>query len=394
MRRLMKKNIPLSVPNLDLDILDNIRETIETGWVSTGGRFIREFEDKVQRYTKAGGARSVQSGTAGLHISLKVLGVEAGDEIIVPTLTFIASVNPVSYMSAVPLFMDCDNSLNIDPIKVRQFLEQECEKREGFTYRRGSNKPIKGIIIVHIFGNPADMEAFVDIAEEYNLFLLEDAAEAMGSFYTEGRYKGKYCGTIGNIGVFSFNANKIITTGNGGMVVSESNDFLERINYLSVQAKKDPLRYIHDEIGYNYRLTNISAAFGLSQIERLDQFIETKKNNYFRYLEGISQIDGLTLLPYNHGTSPNYWFYSLLIDPIIYGKNREQLMQLLLDEGIQTRPIWGLIHEQKPYLNNYTYKIEKAKYFVDHILNIPCSSNLKTDDVDYVIETLRRLGNA
>jgi perosamine synthetase len=388
---LMNKNIPLSVPNLDIEILEYIRETIETGWVSTGGRFITQFENDVMDYTRAGGARSVQSGTAGLHVALRVLGVQPEDEVIVPTLTFIASVNPLVYLGANPLFMDCDDTLNMDPNKLRKFLEQECVVRNGVTYRKGSDKPIKGIIVVHVFGNPAEMEQIMDIAKEYHLFVLEDAAEAFGSYYTSGRYKDRYCGTVGDIGVFSFNANKIITTGNGGMVVSENKGYLDEINYLSVQAKNDPLRYIHDAVGYNYRLTNISAAFGISQIRKLNSFIETKKRNYFKYAEEIKQIQGLRLLPFNENTAPNYWFYSLLIDPERYGKDREQLLAALLDRGIHTRPIWGLIHQQKPYRHHYAYSIERAHYYVDHVLNIPCSSNLSIEDVDFVIDSLRQL---
>lgn len=386
----MSKQIPLSVPNLDLDILDNIKETIESGWVSTGGKFIQEFEEKVQQYTKAGGTRSVQSGTAGLHISLRVLGVEAGEEIIAPTLTFIAAVNPIRYMGAYPVFMDCDDTLNMDPIKLRQFLQEECTFEDGIVTNNSSGRRIRGIIVVHVFGNAADLESIIAIADEFNLFVLEDATEALGTYYTTGKYAGKYCGTVGSMGVYSFNANKIITTGNGGMVASNNEDLLEMVNYLGVQAKNDPIRYIHDEIGYNYRLTNISAAYGISQIDRIENFISVKKENYHHYKDGIKDIDGLSLLEFNQNCRPNYWFYSLFIDPSTYGYQREQLMEKLLDAGIQTRPIWGLIHQQKPYADCQSYRIEKAIYYSDHILNLPCSSNLTKESVDFVLQTLRK----
>lgn len=384
----MEPIIPLSVPNLDFDILDNIRDTIKSGWVSTGGRFIGEFEQQIMQFTGAKGAKGVQSGTAGLHLALRVLGVERDDEIIVPTLTFIASINPVRYLGAHPVFMDCDDHLNMDLDKLKDFLTNECMMIGGRTFNKKTKRPIKGIIVVHIFGNPVNMESVMVLAKEFNLFVLEDACEALGSYYIEGKYAGKHCGTIGDIGVYSFNANKIITTGNGGMVVSDSEDILKEVNFLGVQAKSDPLRYKHDDIGYNYRLTNISAAFGVSQMERLASFINTKKENYYYYKQGIESIEGLRLMPFSEGTSPNYWFYSLFIESEKYGMSREELMQLLLKAGIQTRPIWGLIHEQKPYQAYEAHKIDKAPYYAEHILNLPCSTNLTLDQIKLVLKVL------
>ena len=256
-----KRRIPLSVPNLDLDILPMIKNTIETGWVSSGGKFIAEFENEIKKYVKADYVFGVQSGTAGLHLSLLALGLKADEEVIAPTLTFIAAVNPISYLNAYPVFIDCDDSLNIDPKKIKDFLENECTYQDGIVTNKKTNRRVKGIVVVHVFGNPADMEAIMNIAKDYNLFVLEDASEALGSYYTSGIYSGKYCGTIGDMGVFSFNANKIITTGGGGMIVSSNKKLLDYASFLAVQAKTDPLRFIHDEIGFNYRLTNISAAY-------------------------------------------------------------------------------------------------------------------------------------
>jgi len=268
--------IPLSVPNLSLDIMENIKETIETGWVSTGGRFITEFEEKTARYVGVKRAISCQSGTAGLHLALKVLGIEPEDEVIVPTVTFIAAVNPVKYMGAEPIFMDCDDTLDMDMDKLEEFLENECDFIDGKVINKKTKRQIKAITIVHVFGNPANMEKLIRIKEKYNLKVIEDSTEALGSYYLEGKYKGKYCGTIGDIGVYSFNANKIITTGGGGMVVSNNQELLDKVAYLAVQAKTDPLYFVHDEVGYNYRMTNIQAAFGTDQIDRLESFIETK----------------------------------------------------------------------------------------------------------------------
>ncbi len=388
----MRKVINLSVPNLDVEpILSNLRECIESGWVSTGGRFITEFENKVAFYTKSKKAVGVQSGTAGLHLALDVLGVKSEDEVLVPTLTFIAAVNPVTYVGATPIFMGCDDSLCIDPNLLEQFLKEECFIKNGVTYNKKTLKRIPAIILVHVFGNMADMEKIMDIASRFNLKVIEDATEALGTYYTAGKYVGQYAGTIGDIGIYSFNANKIITTGGGGMVLAKSEEILDRIRSLSTQAKKDDLYFIHDEIGYNYRMLNLQAALGTTQIDGLEKFIETKTKNYMRYKEAISKIDGLTLLDFNSNTRPNYWFYSIVVDEKRYGMNKDELLKALVSEGIQTRPIWGLIHEQKPYLKNETYGSEKAIWYHGRVLNIPCSSNLSDDEVQTVIDVLKSL---
>lgn len=389
--------IELSVPNLDLDILDNIKETIETGWVSTGGRFISDFEEMLAEYSgikKTGGSvKTFQSGTAALHLALLALGVEPGDEVIVPTLTFIASCNPICYVGAKPVFMDCDDTLNMDPDKVEAFLEKECTFEDGIVTNKKTGKRIRGMIVVHIFGNPADMERLMAIKEKYNIFLIEDAAEALGSYYTAGKYEGHHCGTIGDAGIYSFNANKIITSASGGAILSNDQDILNRVSFLGVQAKTDPLRYIHDEIGYNYRMTNISAAFGVSQLKRLEEFVENKKRNYDLYQELLKDVPGITLMPFNDHTRPNRWFYSILIDKEKYGKDREELMDALEKRNIASRPIWGLLHQQKPYLDCQSYEIEKAIYYSDHILNIPCSTNLSKIAVERVARDIKELAD-
>lgn len=381
--------INLSVPNLSMDILDNLKECLESGWVSTGGRFIPEFETKVKNYMKTKFAAGVQSGTAGLHMSLQVLGVQRDEEVFVPTLTFIAAVNPTTYLGASPIFIDCDDSLCMDPIKLEKFCSEECDFKEGALVNKKTNKKIRALVIVHVFGNMADMEKIMDIAKKYNLRVLEDATEALGTYYTEGRYKGKYAGTIGDIGVLSFNANKIITTGGGGMVVGDNEELVEKVRFLSSQAKKDTLYFIHDEIGYNYRMLNLQAALGTSQIDQLESFIETKIKNYKIYKEELEKIEGLEILPFVEGIRANHWFYSLKIDKEKYGIGRDELLQKLVDAGIQTRPIWGLIHQQKPYSTCQNYEIEKALYYYDRILNLPCSSNLTEKEVYQVIEKIK-----
>ena len=390
----MGRVIYLSVPNLGKEnILRNLSECLDSGWVSTGGRFISEFEDKIAKYVGVKEAVGVQSGTAGLHTALRVLGVKRDEEVIAPTLTFIAVVNPITYLGAQPVFIDCDDTFCIDPIKLEKFCREECEVIEGKLYNKKTKKQIKVIVVVHVFGNMADMEKIMDIAQKYNLKVLEDSTEALGTYYTSGRYTGKFAGTIGDIGVYSFNANKIITTGGGGMVVSNNQELLDKVRFLSVQAKTDPLFFIHDEIGYNYRMLNLQAALGTEQIDQLEDFINIKIRNYKRYKEAIEKIEGLELMPFNDNIRSNHWFYSLLVDKEKYGLNKDELLMKLNGENIQSRPIWGLIHQQKPYLNNEAYEMEKSLYYIDRILNIPCSTNLTEEEVDVVLEKLMRYKN-
>lgn len=380
--------IPLSVPNFIGNELKYVTEAIETEWVSTGGAYVTKFEKMTAGYVHSKGAVSCQNGTAGLHIALMVCGVERDQEVIVPTLTFIAAVNPVRYIGAEPVFMDCDDSLCIDPEKLKCFCETECEIESGILIHKQTDKEIHCLVVVHVFGNMADMDRIMEIAEQFNLIVIEDATEAFGTYYKGGRYKGKFAGTIGAMGVYSFNGNKIITTGGGGMIVSDDSLLLEHAKHLITQAKCDELNYVHDEVGYNYRMTNLQAALGVAQLENLEYFIEIKERNYKNYKEKIEgKLDGMSLLSIRCNIRGNYWFYGLVIKDISE-KNRDELIQFLLEHGIQVRPIWGLIHEQKPYCNCCAYRVEKAKEYRRCIINIPCSTKLTDSEIDKSVEIL------
>lgn len=382
----MEKFIPLSVPNIKGNEIKYVTEALESEWVSTGGAMIEKFEKNLADYVHAKGAVACQSGTAGLHMALHYIGVTSEDLVIVPTLTFIAAVNPVRYEHAEPIFMDCDDSLCIDPIKLKKYLDTKCTIKQNKVIENKSGKIVKAIVVVHVFGNMADMEAIMEIAEQYGLPVIEDATEALGTYYTDGKYKGRFAGTIGNIGVYSFNGNKIITTGGGGMVVSNDEAILSKIKYISTQAKTDPVNFIHDEVGFNYRMTNVQAAIGLAQLERLPEFIKIKKQNYEIYKE-LDQLQGVKILEFREDIHSNYWFYSLLLENT--DKKKQDVIGYLKERNIQTRPIWGLISDQKPYKDNDTFEIIKARYYFDHIVNIPCSTNLNEDDVLRVIKEIR-----
>lgn len=378
--------IPLSVPNLRGNELLYASDAIESEWVSSSGKYVYKFEESLMKYLNVSDAVATQSGTASLHLALKLCNVLPGDEVIVPTLTFIAAVNPVKYVGAEPIFMDCDDSLNMDVEKLENFLKYECAQGIDGMKNKITSKIIRAIIVVHVFGNMAKISEIKDIADKYNLKIIEDATEALGTYYTEGKYKGQYAGTIGDFGAFSFNGNKILTTGGGGLLVCKSKDHSIKARYLSTQAKDDELYYIHNEIGYNYRMTNVQAAIGVAQMESIEEFIKTKIDNYKTYKENIDKIEGLRLLEFTNTSRNNCWFYSLVIEG--YYKNRDELLIYLKDEGVQTRPIWGLINSQKPYVKNQSYKIEKANYYLKSVLNIPCSTNLTKKDILYVVSKL------
>ncbi len=382
------KYIPLSVPNLKGNELKYVTHAVETEWVSTGGPYINEFEEKIAEYARCKGAVSCQNGTAGLHTALIVCGVTKDDEVIVPTLTFIAAVNPVRYVGAEPIFMDCDDSLTMDINKLRAFCEKECVFDNNKLINKTTKKHIKAVLVVHVFGNMADMESIMEIAHAFNLKVIEDATEAIGTHYISGKYKGKYAGTIGDIGIYSFNGNKIMTTGGGGMIVSDNEYLLSSAKHLTTQAKSDELYYTHDEIGFNYRMTNLQAALGLAQLEQLEDFIITKKRNYDYYKKELNDVDGLKILDFKEHIRPNYWFYGLYIEDS-FKLNRDELISYLASHKIQTRPIWGLINEQKPYLDSQAYEIDKAKDYLNHVINIPCSSNLSIEDITMVIDCLK-----
>lgn len=387
----MDKIIPLSIPNFEGNEKLYVDKALEEGWVSTGGAYINQLEENIAEFLQVSSAAACQSGTAGIHLAMIEADVQPNDYVIVPTLTFIAAVNPVRYQFAEPIFMDCDDSLCLDPQKLRTFCEQECYIKDDKLIYKKAERVIKALVVVHIFGNMADMEAIMKIAQDYKLKVIEDATEALGTVYTTGKYKGKYAGTIGDFGAFSFNGNKIITTGGGGIIVASSSKALEHIKYLSTQAKDDTLYYVHNEIGYNYRMTNLQAALGVAQLEELPEFIQRKNQNFALYEKYLEDCEGISLLPFRNGIMSNKWFYSLVIEKKIIPKSLEYFMEKLKEKGILTRPIWGLIHEQLPYKECITYQIEQALFYKEKILNIPCSTNITEEEIRYISENIKDL---
>ena len=377
--------IPLSVPSLKGNELRYVKECINTEWVSSAGKYVNLFEEKIAKYTGVKYAIACVNGTSALHVSLQLAGVASGDEVIVSTLTFIASINAISYNNAKPIFIDADNYHNIDTEKTIEFINNETTFKNGFTYNKKTNNKIKAIIPVHVWGNACWLEELIELCNERNIIIVEDAAESLGTFYNNYKYQGRHTGTLGKLGCLSFNGNKIITTGGGGMILTNDELLAEKAKYLSTQAKDDSIQYIHNEIGYNFRLTNIQAALGVAQLEQLNTILKRKKEIYDFYRLKIKNIDGLSLLKVPDYADNNHWLNVLQVDETIYGEDYKMLMKKLEKNSIQSRPIWKLNHQQLPYKNCQYYKIEKAVEIVKNSLCIPSSSNISNANLNKII---------
>ena len=392
----MNKYIPLSIPNFEGNEKKYVDDAIEQGWVSTGGAYITRLEKDMAAFLHTENVAACQSGTSAIHLSLVEAGVNPGDVVLVPPLTFIAAVNPVKYQFATPVFIDCDDSFCMDPDKLNTFCEEECTF-DGYELKYNGST-VKALVVVHVFGNMADMESIMTTAKKYNIKVIEDATEALGTRYLtseeagndqSSQFAGKYAGTIGDFGAFSFNGNKIITTGGGGAVTANNPQTVDHLRYLSTQAKDNPHYYIHHEVGYNYRMTNLQAALGVAQMEELPEFIRRKQRNYELYKELFKDFELAELIPFRSGTESNKWFYSLKLDRSRIKAPMRDIITFLDDKGIQTRAIWGLINEQKPYQNEVTYKLEKAPYYAERILNIPSSTQITEEEIQYVAKSIQ-----
>lgn len=385
----MGRFVPLSIPNFEGNERKYVDDAIEQGWVSTGGAYINKLEKSLAQFLHADNVAACQSGTAALHLAMVEAGVKPGDVVLVPPLTFIAAVNPVKYQFATPVFIDCDDSFCMDTTKLQDFCQQECSfDGTQLTYK---GNPVKVVVIVHVFGNMADMTAIMSIAHKYNLKVIEDATEALGSKYIDGPLAGKYAGTIGDFGCYSFNGNKIITTGGGGAITANDTKVVDHIRYLSTQAKDDVHYYIHNEVGYNYRMTNLQAALGVAQLEELPEFIHRKQRNYKLYCQLFDGFELGHMVGFRSDIDSNMWFYSLEINRDKVKATMREIITKLEEKGVQTRAIWGLINEQLPYIHEATYKLEKAPYYAERILNIPSSTQITEEEIHYVAENIKKV---
>lgn len=351
---------------------DYVKECIDTGWVSSAGKYVDRFEEMLAEYTGARRAVAVVNGTAALHVALRLVGVERNDEVLLPALTFVATANAVTYCGAIPHFVDSEEqTLGLDPHKLRDYLGEIAERRGGTSYNRRTGRRIRAVVPMHAFGHPVDLDPLIAVCDEYNLELIEDAAESLGSYY-----KGTHTGRVGRVGTLSFNGNKTITTGGGGALITDDEALADRAKHLTTTAKR-PHRweYRHDETGYNYRLPNINAALGCAQVEQLDGFLARKRALAARYAEAFTDLDGVRLVQEPAFGRSNYWLNALLLDEE-RADLRDDLLEQTNDAGIMTRPVWTLMSRLPMYADCPAMDLATSASIERRLLNIPSSAHL------------------
>ena len=349
-----------------------VQECIDSTFVSSVGKFVDRFEKELADYTGAKHAIAVVNGTAALHTSLLLAGVESGDEVLVPALSFVATANAVRYCCAKPHFVDSEEStLGMDPEALRNYLQSNSEQRSGICVNRNTGLPIRALIPVHIFGHPCDLEGLISVAKDFNLTLIEDAAESLGS-----TYQGRHTGTFGLLGTLSFNGNKTITTGGGGAILTDDPELEKRAKHLTTTAKL-PHRweYLHDEVGYNYRMPNLNAALGCAQLEQLPGFLASKRILFECYQEAFQSIPQVSLFAEPEGSRSNYWLQTLLLDDSV-ANQRDAILGATNSAGMMTRPIWKLLHKLAPYCDCPCAPVPVAESLERRIVNLPSSTGL------------------
>lgn len=377
--------IPLSVPELRGNEWQYVKECLDTNWVSSAGPFVSRFERMVAEFIGAQYAVATSTGTAALHVALLVAGVKPDDEVIVSSLTFVAPVNAIRYVGAWPIFIDAEpRHWQMDPQKLADFFKFECVWRDGELRNRSTDRRIKAVLPVHILGHPCDMDPICENARGFELAIVEDSTETLGA-----RYKSRPAGRLGDIACFSFNGNKVITTGGGGMIVTDKKDFAERAKYLSTQAKDDPVEYVHNEIGYNYRLTNIQAALGVAQMEQLGDYIAAKRQIKANYKLALGDVPGINMHEDSEAVFSACWMSSLIVNPALFGHDSRNLMTKLKENKIQSRPLWHPVNLLPPYHDCQSYKVEVANKIYRDALSLPCSVGLTSSDQSRVIEAVK-----
>lgn len=362
----------LHEPDLSGNELAYVSECITTGWVSSVGKFVDQFEQNIAVYTGVPKAVAVVNGTAALHLALLLMNVKEGDEVLTPALTFVATTNAIAYTGAIPHFVDSGKTdLSVCPTQLAEYLSANVEVRDGKSVNKNTGRIISALIVMHALGNPADMRSLKLIAAKYHLKLIEDAAEGMGSFID-----GKHVGTIGDIGVFSFNGNKIMTTGSGGALVSHDVELMSRAKHLSTTAKTTEAGFFfHDEVGYNYRLANINAALGVAQLERLPEFLAHKKKLAEFYQDFFAKHSMFRFVTPEFGSTSNYWLCAVQAEGIDEAE-LNYLIGLAHQQKIMLRPLWQLNNELPMYAACPSMLLENAKKHVKSTVCLPSSASL------------------
>ncbi len=378
-----RRVIPNAVPHLAGNEWKYVKECLDTNWVSSVGPFVDRFEREVAAHVGVPHAVATVNGTAALHVALLAAGVQPGDEVLVPALTFIATANAVTYCGAHPVFLDSEEvSWGVDASKMADFLSRECAIKGGAIVNRATGRIVRAAVPVHLYGHPFDIDAVLDVAGRYPLAVVEDAAEALGA-----RYKGRAVGCDGLVSCLSFNGNKIITTGGGGMVLTRDAKMAARLRRLTTQARTDAIEYIHEETGYNYRLTNLQAALGVAQLEQLDGFVESKRETAAHYREILAGVPGVEVAAEASWARSTYWMTSVLLDERRCPDVRALLRQLTSD-GIGARPVWRPLHLQPLFAQAQSYCVDVAPRLYGRGLSLPCSVGISLDERRTVAEAL------
>jgi pyridoxal phosphate-dependent aminotransferase EpsN len=369
------KRILLSIPHMSGTEQSYVQEAFTSNWLSTVGPNLEAFESDFQELIGRP-ATALASGTAALHLGLRLLDVGPGDEVLCSTLTFVGGCNPIRYLGAEPVFLDSDESTwNLDPNLLEDALRE----------RTGEGKRPRALVVVHLYGQCADMDPILQLCRQYDVPLLEDAAESLGS-----TYKGRPSGCFGDVGVFSFNGNKIVTTTGGGMLASDNAEWVKKARFWSQQARDPGLAYTHSEIGYNYRMSNVLAGIGRGQLKVLDQRVKQRREIAFRYRDAFADLPGISLMPQApYGLHTN-WLSCFLIDEREFGRSRNELIRALMKEDIESRPVWKPMHMQPLYAGCAVYGGVVAEDLFARGICLPSTSSLTWEDQVYVINAVRR----
>ena len=370
----------LSGPNLSGNEWKYVKDCLDTGWVSSVGSYVNAFEEAVAQQAGRRYAVATASGTTALHLSLMLAGVRADDYVILPNITFVASANSIRYLGADPLLVDVDErNWQMDLDLLEEHLAKATERREDGLYHKADGRRIAAIMPVHVLGHMGDMPRLMHLAKAYGLPVIEDATEAMGTTFVE-----KHSGSYGLLGCFSFNGNKIITCGGGGMIVTDDEALARRAKHLSTQAKADPMAYFHDEVGYNYRLVNVSAAIGLAQMEQLPKFVERKREIAGFYRDALGEVGDIAFQEVVEGCHPNWWLFTIKTD------RQPELLQRLNAAKMQSRPLWVPMNRLPMYAHlPYVQRNDRSAYIHERCLSIPCSTDISDADLERVAKCIR-----
>jgi perosamine synthetase len=365
------ESFPLHEPTFSNVEQDYLRRCIDSGWVSTAGTFIDEFESRLAAFTGAKYAVATVNGTSALHVCLQLAGVCANDEVIVPTLTFVATANAISYCGAVPHFADAaEDTLGIDPGKLENYLSRIVVRKQEDSYNRQTGRRIRAVVPVHTFGHPSDLDSLKEISSKFNLILVEDAAESLGS-----RYRGKHTGHHGHSGALSFNGNKIVTTGGGGAILTNSPETAVAARHLTTTARvPGRMDFLHDQVGYNYRMPNLNAALGIAQLEKIDSLIDRKRALAARYRNTFAGVRGVRVFLEPQTSKSNYWLNTILLDADDLNI-RDAVLRVLDSCGIGARPAWRLMHRLPMYINCPRMELPVAESLERRIINLPSSAH-------------------